>query len=158
VKATVELSMEPGIIDYVFVVGARNDDDGAKGWVNSTPDFGILKQFPSNDEFHMKNGRNTILPNKVEWFCFPDGCRLWRGLTLPNYDELRLKRFSASSTSQVATSFASFDACLACSTCFSWFVMASNSEEYGSEMVKTNGAVIRFVLTVFCYFSSHLFY
>lgn len=148
-KELVEPSLEPGIIDYAFIVGARDigdqkDDDGAKGWVNSTPEFCILEQFPPNDEFHAKNGRKAILPNKVEWFCFPDGCRLWRGLTPPNYDELRLKRFSASSPSQIATSFASFDACLGCTTCFSWFVMATNSEDYGSEMVKTYGAIIRF--------------
>lgn len=64
--------------------------------------------------------------------------------TPPNYDELRLKRFSASSPSHIASSFASFDACLGCTTCFSWFVMASNSEEYGSEMTETYGAIIRF--------------
>jgi len=144
-----EPMLEPGIIDFVCVVGARDigdqkADDGARGWVNSTPECCILEQFPSDDKFHAKNGRPAVLPGKVEWFCFPEGCRLWRGLTPPNYDELNLKRFSASSPAQVATSFASFDACLGCTTSFSWFVIASNSDEYGSESKKTYGTVIRF--------------
>jgi WD40 repeat protein len=141
--------LEPGIIDYICVVGARDigdqkSDDGARGWVNTNPECCVLEQFPPNDEFHMKNGRMVPLPSKVEWFCFPEGCKLWRGMTPPNYDELNLKRFSASSPGQVATSFASFDACLGCTTSFSWFVIASNSDTYGSDLVKTYGAVIRF--------------
>jgi hypothetical protein len=53
--------LEPGIIDYICVVGAKNigdqkDDDGKKGWVNSDPECCVLEQFPSN-EFHKSNGR-----------------------------------------------------------------------------------------------------
>lgn len=146
-----EPMLEPGIIDFVCVVGARDlgdqkADDGSSGWVNSTPECCIFEQFPSNDEFHLSNGRAAVLPGKVEWFCFPEGCKIWRGLTPPNHDELNLKRFSASSPVQVSTSIASFDACLGCTTSFSWFTISSNSDRYGSESKKTFGAVIRFYI------------
>jgi len=114
----IEPVLEPGVIDYVCVVGARDigdqkSDDGARGWVNSVPECCILEQFPPNEDFHVKNGRSAVLPGKVEWFCMPEGCRLWRGLTPPNHDELNnLKRFSASSPAQVLTLVVSFDACL----------------------------------------------
>lgn len=144
-----EPMLEPGVIDYICVVGARDigdqkADDGARGWVNSTPECCVLEQVPSNDEFHLKNGRTAVLPGKVEWFCFPEGCRLWRGSTPPNHDELNMKRFSASSPAHVSTAIASFDACLGCTTSFSWFVISSNADQYGSESKKTYGAVIRF--------------
>lgn len=144
-----EPELLPGVIDYVCVVGARDigdqkADDGSSGWVNTTPECCILEQFPPDDDFHKKNGRSSALPNKVEWFCFPEGVRLWRGITPPNLDELNLTRFSASSPANIGKSIASFDACLGCTTSFSWFVIASNSDEYGSESVKTYGAVIRF--------------
>jgi len=148
-KVEEEPELGPGVLDYVCVVGARDIgdqklDDGSSGWVNATPECCVLERFPSTDEYHQSNGRNVSLPNKVEWFCFPEGCRLWRGTTPPNLDELNLKRFSASSPANIATSIASFDACLGCTTSFSWFAISSNSDEYGSENVKTYGAVIRF--------------
>jgi WD40 repeat protein len=149
VEKPAEPVLEPGIIDFVCVVGARDigdqkDDDGASGWVNATPECCVLEQFPPNDEFHAKRGRSSILPGKVEWFCFPEGCKLWRGLTPPNHDELNLKRFSAAASGHISSSIASFDACLGCTASFSWFVIASNSDQYGSESKKTYGAVIRF--------------
>jgi WD40 repeat protein len=144
-----EPELEPGVIDYICVVGARDignqkADDGGRGWVNSTPECRILERFPPSDEYHLKNGRSALLPGKVEWFCLPEGCRLWRGTTPPNHEELNLRRFSAASPSHVSTSVASFDAFLGCTTSFSWFVIASNSDEYGSDTVKTYGAAIRF--------------
>ncbi len=53
--------LEPGIVDYVCVVGAKNigdlkDDDSKRGWVKSAPECCVLEQFPSN-EFHQSNGR-----------------------------------------------------------------------------------------------------
>ena len=141
--------LEPGVIDYICVVGPQNigdqkSDDGASGWVNTSPDSGVLEQFPPTAEYHAANGRNVALPDKVEWFCFPEGCRLWRGTTPPNAEELNLVRFSASSPANIATTIASFDASLGCTTSFSWFVLASNSDEYGSANMKTHGACIRF--------------
>ena len=143
-----EPMLEPGVVDHVCVVGPLNigdqkSDDGASGWVNTTPDCGVLEQFPKIG-YHAENGRNVALPDKVEWFCFPEGCRLWRGTTPPNAEELNLVRFSASSPANIATTIASFDACLGCTTSFSWFVLASNSDEYGSANTKTFGACIRF--------------
>ena len=44
----------------------------------------------------------------------------------------------------MATSIAAFDACLNCTTSFIWWVNSSNSDEYGSKLTKTFGAVIRF--------------
>jgi hypothetical protein len=141
--------LKPGVVDFISVVGARDigdqkDDDGARGWVNTTPECVLLEQFPPSDEFHANHGRNVCNPNKIEWFCFPEGCRLWRGSEPPSHADLNLKRFSASSPPNVATSIAAFDACLNCTTSFSWFVISSNSDEYGSRLVKTYGAVIRF--------------
>ena len=141
--------LEPGIVDYVCIVGARDigdqkGDDGSRGWVNSSPECCVLEQFPPDDGFHARTERSAVFPDKFEWFCFPEGCRLWRGLTPPNPDELNLKRFSAASPSIVSSTVASFDACLNCTASFSWFVLSSSSEEYGSETKKTYGAVIRF--------------
>ena len=67
--------LNPGIVDYVCVVGAKNlcdlrGDDGTRGWIDSEvgggemgdgrdgggPECGILEQFP-NDNFHSKHGR-----------------------------------------------------------------------------------------------------
>jgi hypothetical protein len=141
--------LEPGVIDYVCVLGAHNigdqkSDDGASGWVNSSPESSVLEQFPPTTDYHVGNGRNVTLPDKIEWFCFPEGCRLWRGTTPPNAEELNLVRFSASSPANIATTIASFDACLGCTSSFSWFVLSSNSDSYGSANTKTYGACIRF--------------
>ena len=141
--------LEPGFVDFICVVGVngigdQKDDDGSKGWVNTSPECTLLEQFPPNDEFHNRHGRNVALANKVEWFCFPEGWRLWRGLEPPSPEDLDLKRFSSSMPPQVNLSVAAFDSCLNCTTSFSWFVIASNSDEYGSRNVKTYGAVIKF--------------
>ena len=140
--------LEPGLIDYICVVGVSNigdqkDDDGSRGWVNTSPECNLLEQFPP-DEFHAKHGRNVELANKVEWFCFPEGWKLWRGEGPPSPADLNIQRFSSSSSTTVLHSNAAFDSCLGCTTSFSWFVIASNSDEYGSRNVKTYGAVIKF--------------
>jgi hypothetical protein len=141
--------LAPGVCDFVAVVGAINigdqsQDNGAKGWVNSNPECAILEQFPPSDEFHAKHGRNATLQNKSEWFCFPEGCRLWRGAEPPSHMDLNLKRFSASSPGGAASSIAAFDACLNCTTSFSWFVIQSNEKENDFKNTKTYGAVIKF--------------
>jgi len=51
-----------GIVDYIAVVGPNNignqkDDDGSRGWVKSSPSYGVLEQFPPNNDLHSKNGR-----------------------------------------------------------------------------------------------------
>lgn len=153
-KATEEVKvedpvLEPGVVDFISVVGCRDignqkNDSGHKGWVESTPESVIFEQFPPDNNFHHRTGRNALLPEMVQWFCFPEGCRLWRGTGPPTHADLNLKRFSASSPPNVASSLAMFDACLNCTTSFTWFVIASNSDEYGSKLVKTYGAVIRF--------------
>jgi WD40 repeat protein len=153
-KATEEVNaedpvLEPGVIDFISVVGCRDigiqtNASGRKGWVESTPESVIFEQFPPDNEFHRRAGRSALLPEMVQWFCFPEGCRLWRGTGPPSHTDLNLKRFSASSPPNVASSLATFDACLNCTTSFSWFVISSNSDEYGSKLVKTYGAVIRF--------------
>jgi WD40 repeat protein len=141
--------LEPGIIDFISIVGCRDignqkNDTGHKGWVESTPECVVLEQFPPDNEFHQRSGRNALLPEMLQWFCFPEGSRLWRGTAPPSYTDLNLKRFSASSPPNIASSIATFDACLNCTTSFSWFVIASNSDKYGSKSVKTYGTVIRF--------------
>mmetsp|Transcript_36256 Transcript_36256/g.87372 ORF Transcript_36256/g.87372 Transcript_36256/m.87372 type:complete len:2535 (+) Transcript_36256:254-7858(+) len=141
--------LAPGVLDYIAIVGCGNigdqkKDDGTKGWVETTPDCRLFEQFPPSNDFHTKHGRMALLPEMVQWFCFPEGARLWRGTAPPSHSELNLKRFSASSPPTVTSSVAAFDACLDCTTSFSWFVIASNSDEYGSSLVKTYGAVIRF--------------
>jgi len=140
--------LEPGVCDYIAVVGASNigdqtDDDGGKGWVKSDPDCSILERFPPSDQFHTANNRNASLDDAAI-FCFPEGCRLWRGVEPPSHYDLNLKRFSASSPPNVASSIAAFDACLNCTTSFSWFVMQSNEKENDFKNVKTYGAVIKF--------------
>ena len=80
----------------------------------------------------------------MEWWCFPEGCRLWQGSEPPTHMDMNLKRFSASSPPTMAQSIAAFDACLDCTSSFMWWVMSSNSDEYGSSAQKTYGAVIRF--------------
>ncbi|GAX11774.1 hypothetical protein FisN_7Lh156 [Fistulifera solaris] len=149
VKSLDDPILEPGIIDFACVMGARDigdqkSDDGGRGWVNSNPECIILDRFPATDAFHQDRGRKATLAEKIEWFCFPEGIRLWRGTTPPNAEEMNLKRFSALSPGSMSSSTALFDAHLGCTTSFSWFVIASNSDEYGSELVKTYGAVIRF--------------
>ena len=141
--------LEPGVCDYIAVVGAINigdqsQDNGAKGWVNSHPECAILEQFPKNDEYHASHNRNVSIQNKSEWFCFPEGCRLWRGAEPPSHMDLNLKRFSASSPGGAASSIAAFDACLNCTTSFSWFVIQSNEKENDFKNTKTYGAVIKF--------------
>lgn len=54
--------VEPGVVDFISVVGARDiganrDDDGTSGWVKSDPECCVLEQFPKDDEFHRNNGR-----------------------------------------------------------------------------------------------------
>ena len=145
--------LQPGVIDFVSVVGAKDfgsqrNDSGSDGWVSSTPKCGLLEQFPATDESHRRMGRNVSLPNMVEWFCFPEGIRLWRGFSPPSHSDLNLKRYSGASPPNTASSIAAFDACLNCTTSFLWFVIASNSDEYGSKVAKTYGAVIRFYVPV----------
>jgi hypothetical protein len=62
--------------------------------------------------------------------------------------DMNLKRFSASSPPTMASSIAAFDACLDCTSSFMWWVMSSNSDEYGSKAQKIYGAVIRFYVPV----------
>jgi len=57
---------------------------------------------------------------------------------------MNLKRFTASSPPTLTSSIAAFDACLNCTSSFLWWVINSKSDEYGSQSVKTYGAVIRF--------------
>lgn len=90
---------------------------------------------------------NVMLADKIEWFCFPEGARLWRGDKPPTHKELNLNQFNASASPSMASTTAAFDSCLNCSCSFSWFVMASNSDEYGSNLLKTYGAVIRFFVS-----------
>lgn len=139
--------LEPGLVDYISVVGVssigdQKDDDGGRGWVNTTPECNLLERFPPDDEFHHKNGRNVGLADKVEWFCFPAGWKLWRGTEPPSPEDLGMTRYPGSTSAMQSN--AAFDACLGCTTSFSWFVIASNSDEYGSKNVKTYGAVIKF--------------
>jgi WD40 repeat protein len=141
--------LEPGVVDFVAVIGCKDignqkDDDGMKGWVRATPECVVLEQFPPNNEFHLQAGRKSLLPEMVQWFCYPEGARLWRGTAPPSHSDLNLKQYSAASLTNVSSSIAAFDACLGCTTSFSWFVIASNSDEYGSSLVKTYVAVIRF--------------
>jgi hypothetical protein len=143
--------LEPGLVDFICVVGVNSigdqkDDDGSKGWVNTSPECTLLEQFPPTDEFHIKNGRNVALANKVEWFCYPEGWRIWRGTDPPSPEDINIERLSISAASMpiVSKSLAAFDSCLGCSTSFSWFVISTNSDEYGSRNVKTYGACIKF--------------
>jgi WD40 repeat protein len=141
--------LEAGVVDFVAVVGCKDignqkNDKGMNGWVKATPECVVLEQFPPNNEFHKKSGRKALLPEMLQWFCFPEGARLWRGTAPPSNSDLNLERFSAASSQNVASSTAAFDACLDCTTSFSWFVIASNSDEYGSSLVKNYTAVIRF--------------
>jgi hypothetical protein len=62
--------------------------------------------------------------------------------------DINLKRFSAASPPRMASSVAAFDACLNCTSSFMWWVLSSNSDEYGSSISKTYGAVIRFYAEV----------
>lgn len=141
--------LEPGVCDFIAVVGSasvgdQRGDDGSRGWINSQPECVILEQFPPSDDFHHKQRRNVTLNTKAEWFCFPEGCRVWRGTEPPSHTDLNLKRFSASSPPNVASSIAAFDACLNCTTSFSWFVIQSNEKENNFKNTKTYGAVIKF--------------
>jgi WD40 repeat protein len=141
--------LEPGVVDFVAVIGCKDignqkNDRGMNGWVKTTPECVVMEQFPPNNEFHLKSGRKALLPEMLQWFCFPEGARLWRGTAPPSYSDLNLERNPSASYQNVASSAAAFDACLDCTTSFSWFVIASNSDEYGSSLVKTYTAVIRF--------------
>jgi hypothetical protein len=139
--------LEPGIVDYIFVVGPKSigsqrNDDGSKGWVESSPEVCVLERFPKTDDFHLRNGREyAILPNMVEWFCFPESCKLWRGADPPTHFDLKPR----SSSSLPSHTISAFDSCLKCASNFTWFVIFSTGENYGSKTVKTYGAVIRFL-------------
>lgn len=176
-----EPELEPGIIDYVCIVGARDignqrNDDGSKGWVQSTPECCVLERFPPTDEFHYSNGRKVGLVPQIEWFCFPEGCKLWRGVEAPNHAELvkggvsvassmttssdvtrmlnsaKNKNFTTSADGSGGLQYdhvdnyerTKFDKVLGTTSSFSWFVLSSNSDVYGSRLVKTYGIVIRF--------------
>ena len=141
-KSKEEPELAAGIIDFVCIVGARDignqrNDDGSKGWVQSTPECCVLERFPPNDDFHVKNGRNVGLIPQAEWFCFPEGCKLWRGAESPSHDDLKAGGVSTACSSP-------FDSCLGSAASFSWFVLSSNSDDYGSAIVKTYGIVVRF--------------
>jgi len=169
-----EPELESGIIDFICIVGARDignqrNDDGSKGWVQSTPECCVLERYPPTDEFHINNGRMTGLIPQIEWFCFPEGCKLWRGGDAPNYAEMKaggVSMMSPSAAAQEASSIGSrggvisggmistgngndytptkFDKELGTLSSFSWFVLSSNSDEYGSRLVKTYGTMVRF--------------
>jgi hypothetical protein len=149
VKKPEEPELEPGVVDFVCIIGARDigdqrNDDGSKGWVESTPECCVLERFPPNDEFHIKNGRMTGLIPQVEWFCFPEGCKLWRGPNAPTHDDLKAGGVSTISHPTIDFSSSNFDTCLNAASSFSWFVLSSNSDVYGSKLVKTYGTMVRF--------------
>ena len=156
-KARQEPELGQGIIDFFCIVGARDignqrNDDGSKGWVQSTPECCVLERYPPNDEFHINNGRNTGLIPQVEWFCFPEGCQLWRGIEAPSIEEMRAGGVSMCTSASsrdadgelIVPTGVSFDSTLQTPTSFSWFVLSSNSDVYGSRLVKTYGTMIRF--------------
>ena len=88
--------------------------------------------------------RNTSLIPQVEWFCFPEGCKLWRGPQSPTHDDLKAGGVSSLTPASLDSSSTQFDSCLGSASSFSWFVLSSNSDDYGSKLVKTYGAVVRF--------------
>lgn len=142
-----EPELAAGIVDFVCIVGARDignqrNDDGSKGWVQSTPECCVLERFPPDDDFHIKNGRNVGLIPQAEWFCFPEGCKLWRGAEAPTHDDLKAGGVSTSAHASEVSS--PFDSCFGSASSFSWFVLSSNSDDYGSAIVKTYGVVVRF--------------
>ena len=149
VKKQEEPELEPGVVDFVCIIGAKDigdqrNDDGSKGWVESTPECSVLERFPPNDEFHINNGRMTGLIPQVEWFCFPEGCKLWRGPHAPTHDDLKAGGVSTMSHPSLDFSSSNFDTCLDTASSFSWFVLSSNSDVYGSKLVKTYGTIVRF--------------
>jgi hypothetical protein len=149
VKKPEEPELEPGVVDFVCIIGARDigdqrNDDGSKGWVESTPECCVLERFPPDDEFHINNGRMTGLIPQVEWFCFPEGCKLWRGPNAPTHDDLKAGGVSTISHPTIDFSSSNFDTCLNTASSFSWFVLSSNSDVYGSKLVKTYGTMVRF--------------
>lgn len=164
----VEPILKPGIVDFICIVGARDigdqriNDDGSKGWLPTNPECTLMEQFPS-PTYHTKNGRNRILPDKIEYFCFPEGCKIWRGTEPPKSADMNLpprngepigsyspngtpNNAANSSTflSSSAGSTQAFDECLNCTTTLTWFVLQSNSDEYGSRCLKNYGVCIRF--------------
>ena len=62
--------------------------------------------------------------------------------------DMNSKRYSASSPPTLASSIASFDEYLDCTSSFMWWVMSSNSDVYGSATKKIYGAVIRFYVPI----------
>lgn len=88
--------------------------------------------------------RNTALIPQVEWFCFPEGCKLWRGSHPPTRDDLKSGGVSSITRPSLDTSSAVFDSYLGSTSSFSWFVLSTNSDDYGSKLVKTYGASVRF--------------
>ncbi|KAL3810399.1 hypothetical protein ACHAXA_004175 [Cyclostephanos tholiformis] len=153
-KKKEEPELEPGIIDYVCILGARDignqrHDDGSKGWVQSTPECCVLERFPPTDDFHVNCGRNVGLVPQIEWFTFPEGCKLWRGHDAPTPAELVGGGVSIASSTTNAMAYGEhlptkFDIALGTTCSFSWFVLSSNSDVYGSRLVKTYVVVVRF--------------
>jgi hypothetical protein len=149
VKKPEEPELEPGVVDFVCIIGARDigdqkNDDGSKGWVKSTPECCVLERFPPDDDFHVNNGRMTGLIPQVEWFCFPEGCKLWRGPNAPTQEDLKAGGVSTMSHPSMDFSSSNFDTCLNTASSFSWFVLSSNSDVYGSKLIKTYGTIVRF--------------
>ena len=151
-EKNIEPMLDAGIVDYVCIIGARDignqrHDDGSKGWVQSTPEYCVLERYPPTDDTHISNGRNVGLLPQIEWFCFPEGCKLWRGIDGPTATDMVKAGVSIDSTLiDVDGEYTrtKFDIALGTTCSFSWFVLSSNSDVYGSRLVKTYGVVIRF--------------
>ena len=151
-EKNIEPMLDAGIVDYVCIIGARDignqrHDDGSKGWVQSTPEYCVLERYPPTDDTHISNGRNVGLLPQIEWFCFPEGCKLWRGIEGPTATDMVKAGVSIDSTLiDVDGEYTrtKFDIALGTICSFSWFVLSSNSDVYGSRLVKTYGVVIRF--------------
>lgn len=151
-EKNIEPMLDAGIVDYVCIIGARDignqrHDDGSKGWVQSTPEYCVLERYPPTDDTHISNGRNVSLLPQIEWFCFPEGCKLWRGIEGPTVTDMVKAGVSIDTTLiDVDGEYTrtKFDIALGTICSFSWFVLSSNSDVYGSRLVKTYGVVIRF--------------
>ena len=159
-KASDEPELTPGVIDFVAVIGARDigpqkNDDGSRGWVQSTPECTTLERFPPDDEFHVNNGRMTGLP-QLEWYGFPEGCKLWRGTRPPTAAEMREEGVSVSFEGVAGDGGTTgsrgvtvehrpsrFDRVLGTTASFSWFVFSSQGTDV-CRMVKTYCTLVRF--------------
>ena len=122
-------------------IGQQKSDDGSRGWVQSTPECTTLERFPPDDEFHVNNGRMTGLP-QLEWYCFPEGCRLWRGTRAPTPAEMRDEGVSVSFDGAEHRP-SRFDGVLGAPASFSWFVFSSQGTDV-CRMVKTYCTLVRF--------------